>query len=95
MPYRLFVPGNYDPKKKYPLLLSLHGAGSRGNDNFKHLRPWVAGWMDEEVQKKYPCIILMVIFGKPGKKEDLRDIALYPNQMVQRKLEAGKWYTRG
>lgn len=59
MPYRLFLPPNYDPKKKYPLLLSFHGAGSRGNDNLKQLRPWVAGWMDLEIQKKYPCIILM------------------------------------
>ncbi|MEO9572120.1 MAG: dienelactone hydrolase family protein, partial [Polaribacter sp.] len=59
MPYRLFLPSNYNPKKKYPLVLSFHGAGSRGNDNLKQLRPWVAGWMDEVVQQKNPCIILM------------------------------------
>ncbi|MDO5968700.1 alpha/beta hydrolase-fold protein [Flavivirga aquimarina] len=59
MPYRLFLPPNYNPKKKYPLLLSFHGAGSRGNDNVKQLRSWVAGWMDEKVQKENPCIILM------------------------------------
>ncbi len=35
----------------------------------------------------------MVIFGKPGKKEDLCDIGLYPNQMTPKKLETGKWYT--
>ncbi|MFB9052721.1 alpha/beta hydrolase-fold protein [Formosa undariae] len=59
MLYRLFLPANYDPQKKYPLVLAFHGAGSRGNDNLKQLRPWVAGWMDEEVQKDHPCIILM------------------------------------
>ena len=59
MPYRLFMPRDYDPAKKYPLLLSLHGAGSRGDDNLTQLRPWVAGWMTEEVQRKHPCIILM------------------------------------
>lgn len=59
MPYRLFLPPDYNPQKKYPLLLSFHGAGSRGNDNLKQLRPWVAGWMDKEVQKEHPCIILM------------------------------------
>jgi predicted peptidase len=59
MPYRLFVPADYDPSVKYPLLLSLHGAGSRGSDNLKHLRPWVAGWMDDAVQEMHPCIILM------------------------------------
>ena len=59
MPYRLFLPDNYNPKKEYPIVLVFHGAGSRGNDNLKQLRPWVAGWMDDEVQKENPCIILM------------------------------------
>lgn len=59
MPYRLFMPDNHDPKKAYPLLISFHGAGSRGDDNLTHLRPWVAGWLDSSIQKKHPCIILM------------------------------------
>ncbi|MFB9056121.1 prolyl oligopeptidase family serine peptidase [Mariniflexile ostreae] len=59
MPYRLFLPPNYNPEKKYPLLLAFHGAGSRGDDNLKQLRSWIAGWMDEKVQEKTPCIILM------------------------------------
>lgn len=59
LPYRLFLPRNYNPNIKYPLVISFHGAGSRGNDNLKQLRPWVAGWMDNEVQQKNPCIILM------------------------------------
>src|SRR5262249_22002919 len=33
MPYRLFVPPGYDAKKKYPLVLWLHGAAGRGTDN--------------------------------------------------------------
>jgi predicted peptidase len=59
MPYRLFLPPGYDAHKKYPLLLSFHGAGSRGNDNKKQLRPWLAGWMDEQVQAQHPCIIVI------------------------------------
>ncbi|MEI6072679.1 MAG: prolyl oligopeptidase family serine peptidase [Verrucomicrobiae bacterium] len=59
MSYRLFKPRDFDPTKKYPLLLSFHGAGERGNDNEGQLTPWVAGWMAEEVQSKHPCIILM------------------------------------
>lgn len=55
----MFLPPDYDPKNEYPLLLSFHGAGSRGADNLKQLRPWIAGWMDEQVQKEHPCIILM------------------------------------
>ena len=33
IPYVLYLPANYDESKSYPVLLLLHGAGERGNDN--------------------------------------------------------------
>ncbi|QDT40677.1 Alpha/beta hydrolase family protein [Gimesia alba] len=33
--YVVFVPKNYSPEKKYPVILFLHGAGERGNDGLK------------------------------------------------------------
>ena len=33
IPYVLYLPANYDTSKSYPVLLLLHGAGERGNDN--------------------------------------------------------------
>lgn len=33
LPYRLLLPKNFDNDKKYPLIIFLHGAGERGNDN--------------------------------------------------------------
>ena len=38
LPYRLYVPFDYNPNKKYPVLLALHGAGERGNDNLANLK---------------------------------------------------------
>lgn len=37
LPYRLFIPEGYDPKRKYPLILVLHGASSRGHDNQRQM----------------------------------------------------------
>lgn len=31
--YRILYPENFSPTQKYPLVLFLHGAGERGNDN--------------------------------------------------------------
>ena len=37
MPYRLYVPQNDDKRKRYPLVLYLHGGGGRGDDNRKQI----------------------------------------------------------
>ena len=33
LPYRMYVPFDYDEDKEYPVLILLHGAGERGTDN--------------------------------------------------------------
>ena len=33
LPYRLYLPTNYDENKQYPVLVFMHGAGERGSDN--------------------------------------------------------------
>ena len=38
LPYRIYIPFNYTPEKPVPILVNLHGAGLRGDDNQKHLK---------------------------------------------------------
>ncbi|GIW79831.1 MAG: hypothetical protein KatS3mg105_1638 [Gemmatales bacterium] len=57
LPYRLLKPKNYDPKKKYPLVLFLHGAGERGTDNKKQLIHGIGDFVRN--QDKYPCFVVV------------------------------------
>jgi len=59
LPYRLFVPGNYDSAKKYPIILFLHGAGERGDDNEAQLKhAGVLRLVSDEVAAKHPCFLV-------------------------------------
>lgn len=56
--YRILYPDNYKPTKKYPLVVFLHGAGERGNDNESQLKHGAALFLKEENRKKYPAIVV-------------------------------------
>lgn len=60
MPYRLYVPEEYDPTKSYPLVLFLHGGGERGTDNEKQLmaNDGAVIWAAPENQAKHPAFVL-------------------------------------
>lgn len=59
LPYRLFVPRGYDKSKKYALILFLHGAGERGDDNDKQLKhAQFLRFAADEVQAKHPAIVV-------------------------------------
>jgi predicted peptidase len=56
MPYRILLPASYEKKKKYPLVLFLHGGGERGTDNSSQLAHGAALFVSEENRRKFPCI---------------------------------------
>ncbi|MEH7494766.1 chitobiase/beta-hexosaminidase C-terminal domain-containing protein [Neobacillus niacini] len=60
MPYRLYVPENYNPTKSYPLVLFLHGGGERGDDNMRHItaNDGAVVWAAPENQAKHPAFVL-------------------------------------
>lgn len=58
MPYRILLPQNFDAQKQYPLVLFLHGAGERGNDNEKQLTHGAKMFLEDSIRNKYPAIIV-------------------------------------
>ena len=56
--YRLMKPEDYDPKKKYPLVLFLHGAGERGDDNTIQLVHGMADFARDDNRDQYRCFVM-------------------------------------
>jgi predicted peptidase len=62
MPYRLFIPPNYDRTRQYPIIVWLHGSGSAGNDNFRQISGaslrGTHTWTAPAVQARHPAFVL-------------------------------------
>jgi len=58
LPYRLLRPKYDDAKKKYPLVIFLHGAGERGDDNQKQLVHGMNDFASDEIMAKYPTFLM-------------------------------------
>ena len=56
--YRILYPLNYSPQKEYPVILFLHGAGEKGDDNEAQLLHGGNMFASYENQSKYPAIII-------------------------------------
>jgi predicted peptidase len=54
--YRIMYPEGFDESKKYPLVLFLHGAGERGNDNNRQLVHGSKLFRDSLA--KYPAVVI-------------------------------------
>lgn len=53
--FRFLEPNKLDSSKKYPLVIFLHGAGERGNDNEAQLFHGSSLFTDKDNSKEYPC----------------------------------------
>ena len=58
LPVRILYPENFDPAKKYPLMLFLHGRGECGNDNEKQLTHGSKMFLDLEFRKNHPAVVV-------------------------------------
>lgn len=59
IPYRLFIPSQKE-NELYPLIIALHGAGERGNDNEAPIKyhKLATVWAELINQAEYPCFVI-------------------------------------
>jgi predicted peptidase len=89
LPYRLLKPDPCDPRKKYPLVLFLHGAGERGNDNEKQLIHGAPEFAKEENRRKYPCFLTVPQCPEGQRWADwsAKKLAARPTEPLRRVME--------
>ena len=58
LPYKILFPEGYDESKQYPLLIFLHGAGERGNDNENQLIHGKQFLLDN-FYSSYPAVVVV------------------------------------
>lgn len=71
--YNLFIPKDYDPAQKYPLVMFIADIGANGLDDRMALSQGIGGtvWATPEEQAKHPCFVLVPQFPfKPIMRDD-------------------------
>lgn len=58
MPYRMLAPANVDEGVRYPLVVFLHGAGERGDDNEKQLTHGASVFSNPANADRYPAFVI-------------------------------------
>lgn len=56
--YRLMEPAKIEPGKQYPVVLFMHGAGERGDDNKHQLLYLPELLASDENRERYPCFVI-------------------------------------
>lgn len=82
--YRILYPENFDHDKAYPLVLFLHGAGERGNDNKKQLVHGSSLFLQEENREKYPAV---VVFPQCPKEDYWSNVSVTRNEAGKRSFD--------
>src|SRR5262249_39935524 len=57
--YRLLLPLQYDPQQAYPVILYLHGAAARGDDNTEPLNWGPRLFLDPALREKHPFFLVV------------------------------------
>jgi len=58
LPYRMLYPLSFDHSKKYPLIIFLHGAFEKGNDNESQLNIGGRYFLADSNRRNFPAIVI-------------------------------------
>lgn len=58
LPVRIMKPHGFDATKRYPVIVSLHGAGGRGTNNGKQLKDWNRQLAEPKRRQDFPCYVV-------------------------------------
>lgn len=81
MPIRMMPPIQIEAGKKYPLILSLHGAGGTGSKNNKQLKDWNKQLAVAQRRKEFPCYVVAPQARGLWNSEHLKKIQSYINTL--------------
>lgn len=56
--YRMLMPKNFNPASQYPVLIFLHGAGERGDDNKAQLTHGATLFLQDSVRANFPAVVI-------------------------------------
>ncbi len=82
--YRQLNPQEIEEGEKYPLVLFLHGAGERGDDNISQLRHGAMMFTNPVNREKYPCFVLFpqcpadLYWPTPRRPDNFQDEFIFP-----------------
>ncbi|MBS0196341.1 MAG: prolyl oligopeptidase family serine peptidase [Planctomycetes bacterium] len=74
LPYVVYVPKDYDPATKWPVIMFLHGSGECGTDGLKQVGQGIGNAILHS-RDRWPCIV--VFPQKPNQKQQWEDFDSY------------------
>jgi len=95
--YRLLKPPLINSRSHYPLILFLHGAGGRGNDNLANMRLLAPIVTQQEFQRDFPCYVLIPQCPTNLRWESFsREVfGMLDEVMAQNKIDTNRVYLTG
>ncbi len=97
LPYRLLEPQPYDPARKYPLVLFLHGSGERGSDNQIQVRIRNGAYELMETARSRAYFLLVPQAPKGARWDGVSDLVLGALEDVRRRyaIDGSRIYVAG